>query len=421
MSRRPATERLLHATERLDRHPLALGVLVLVVVGFLSYLSVIAINGIPFSDPYRVRAEVPAGAPLLKDGDEVRIAGQRAGTVRDVAIGRNGGALLSMDLDEGPIGRDATATVRLRGLAGATYTEIDPGDVGHPLPEDGLIPPSRTGSGVELTDVVDAFDPSTAGALRRTLSTYGIGLLGRGADLNQVAGDLAPALTDAVPLLRAATPGDGELAGLLAGLRRTARGFATPGERDLAGLLGPAAATFGTLDARGADLQTSIDRLVPVSREARRTLPVADVLLAEASPTVRALTPTMDALARALPAVDGLLEQRRALPALSRLADRATPVLADAQPLLRELAPAAGSLAPLAEPLGSLSGYMARYAGDIFLAPDGFTRWGRFRYPDGQAPGARAVRFAPVFTCARARDPYPAPGAALDQEQPCRS
>ena len=54
------------------------------------------------------------------------------------------------------------------------------------------------------------------------------------------------------------------------------------------------------------------------------------------------------------------------------------------------------------------------------LGPTGFLRWGGFKYPDGQAAGARAVRFAPIFTCVRARDPYPEPGEALRQEQPCR-
>lgn len=95
-------------------------------------------------------------------------------------------------------------------------------------------------------------------------------------------------------------------------------------------------------------------------------------------------------------------------------------MLAAAQPLVGELRPSTAALNPIAEPLGPFSAYLARYRDDILLAPTGFLRWGSFAYPDGQAPGARAVRFAPIFTCIRARDPYPEPGAALQQEQPCR-
>jgi hypothetical protein len=95
-------------------------------------------------------------------------------------------------------------------------------------------------------------------------------------------------------------------------------------------------------------------------------------------------------------------------------------VLSAAQPLVGELRPSTAALAPIAEPLGPFSAYVARYREDIVLGPTGFLRWGGFKYQDGQAPGARAVRFAPIFTCVKARDPYPEPGEALQQEQPCR-
>jgi hypothetical protein len=52
-------------------------------------------------------------------------------------------------------------------------------------------------------------------------------------------------------------------------------------------------------------------------------------------------------------------------------------------------------------------------------APLGFTRWGDFRYDFGKGAGHKAVRFSMVFTCAHARDPYPAPGAAGKERSPC--
>jgi hypothetical protein len=62
---------------------------------------------------------------------------------------------------------------------------------------------------------------------------------------------------------------------------------------------------------------------------------------------------------------------------------------------------------------------MARYRDDLYRAPEAFTRWGANRYAFGMASGARAVRFAPVFTCHIARDPYPAPGTASRDRKAC--
>jgi len=417
--RRSLLERAAHGAERLEERSLALGLLVLAVAGVITYLSIIAINGIPFSDPYRVRIETPADAPLLKDGDEIRIGGQRAGQIRRVDLGAGGGALLDVDLDDGPIGRDATATVRLRGLAGATYLELDPATTSDPLPENGLVPRAQTHSGVELTDVVDAFDPGTAGAVRRTLGAYGRGFSGRGGDLNRALGDLGPALDATTPLLRAATTSRGELARLLGGAGRVARAFATPAGTDLEGLLPPAAITLTVTADRAAAIQSAITALPALAASAAATLPDADALLDDASVAVGQLRPAVVSLRDALPDVLRLLRRRADLASLSAIAERARPVLRAATPVLRELTPSAASLAPLAAPLRTLSEHLARYERDLFLAPDGFTRWGGFHYDVGQAPGARAVRFLPVFTCMRARDPYPEPGEALTHSQEC--
>lgn len=417
--RRSLLERAAHGAQRLEHRSLGLGLLVLAVAGVITYLSIVAINGIPFSDPYRVRIETPADAPLLKDGDEVRIGGQRAGQIRRVGLGASGGALLEVDLDEGPIGRDATATVRLRGLAGATYVDLDPGSASDPMPEDGLVTRARTRSAVELTDVIDAFDPGTAGAVRRTLDAYGRGFTARGGDLNRALGDLGPALETTTPLLRAATSPRGELARLLGATGRVARGFATPAGTDLEGLLPASAATLTTAADRRVAIGAAITRLPVLAGTAQAALPEADALLDDAEVAVRRLRPAVVALRAALPDVSRLLRRRADLASLSSLAQRARPVLRAAAPVLVELTPSATSLAPLAAPLRTLSEHLAPYERDLFLAPDGFTRWGGFRYGVGQAPGARAVRFLPVFTCMRARDPYPGPGEALEHSQGC--
>ncbi len=212
--KRPIGERLAHATGSLERQAVLVGVVVLAVIAVITYLSIIAINGVPFSDPYKVSVVLPADAPLLKDGDDVRIAGQLVGAVRGVNVGRDGRAVADLDVDRDrtPLGRNAHATVRLRGLAGAVYVALDPGDATTPLAEGATLPRAQSSTGVQLTQVLDTFDPATRSALSRTLSAYGGGLVGRGEHINRALSDLPSTLPELTRIARAASPQDGDLA-----------------------------------------------------------------------------------------------------------------------------------------------------------------------------------------------------------------
>lgn len=422
MRRTKLSTRVARATERLDRVPLLLGIVVLAAAAFVTYVSVIAINGVPFQGRYPVRAVVPAGAPLLKDGDEVRVDGQRAGQVRSVELDP-GGALVKMELTDGVVGEGARATVRLRGLAGLTYVDLERGDTSRPLPPGSTIPRSRTASGVELTDVVDAFDPPTRRGLGRSLSGYGVGLTGRGDDLNDALGDLEPALRRGRPLIDAFTPAPGEFSGMLAEARRAASAAAPPGSRELEALVPAAAATFGSVSERGRELGAALGALRPFEDEALAVLPEADPLLRDLATTADVLDPGIRELARATPDLNGLLARDQRLAQLTRLARGANPVLRPAQPLMRELRPAAASLAPFARPLGSLASAILPYDEEIVGGPAGFGEWGRFFYPGtGEAEDGlahRAVRFGVVLTCHFGRNLYPDPGTVRDQKEPC--
>ena len=85
------------------------------------------------------------------------------------------------------------------------------------------------------------------------------------------------------------------------------------------------------------------------------------------------------------------------------------------------LEPSALTLTPLIDAGYRLAVYVARYPDEVFAGPHGFTTWGKFAYDEGQAKGAKAVRFTPVFTCAPGRNAYPAPGEAATDREPCRN
>ncbi|HET9720878.1 MAG TPA: MlaD family protein [Solirubrobacteraceae bacterium] len=410
---------LSRAAQRLERHRLEFGLLVIAVMAFLSYLSIVAINGIPFASYEHLRALLPASGPILSRGDDVLIAGQRVGEVRSVVPVSNG-RLASMTINTGErIGRDARAIIRLRGLAGATYLQILPGNPRRPAPANFTVPLARSSTNTQLTDVIAQFDRATRAAMSRTLEAYGPAIGGSGTSINLALAQL-PSMLEAIrPILGAFSPAPGALAGMVHVFDLTTRGLAGQQPGDFGALLDSAARTLDAILSQRRALGRGIDELRPFSDAVQATLPLADPVLLDAAATARALDPTVSALDQALPGLSTLVGRSRQVAQLDVLARAADPVIAAARPALVRLWPAAASLSPLAIGIDPLAAYASRYAPDLLAAPTGFTTWGGFRYDQGQARGARAVRFAPIFTCSPGRDPYPMPGQALKERKPC--
>jgi phospholipid/cholesterol/gamma-HCH transport system substrate-binding protein len=391
---------------------------VVLLVGALAVvISITAINGLPFSHPYRVDAIVPGSGPIVRPGDEVRVAGRRVGEVREVEPAP-GGRRVTMELSEGEVGPGATATVRLRGLAGAVFVELDPGDAAAADPDGATIPRPDTASGVQLTDVIEGFDTNTRTALRRAATGYGAGIAGRGPELNRALADLPPVLEGVTPLLRALDPRPGALSALVADAG-TVTGALGAGAPALAELITASRELFEATASERRALGDSIEAAPGAQSELAKLTPRAAPLLDDLVTTSRQLTPAAQELERALPAVNGVLDRGPELGGLARLAAQASPLLDAADPLPAAYEPAALTLAPLVDAGEPLAEYAGRYRDEIFNGPYGFTTWGGFTYEQGEASGAKAVRFAPVFTCAPGRDPYPAPGEAANDRQPC--
>jgi virulence factor Mce-like protein len=412
--RRPS---LTHAAERLDRHHLALGIWVAAAAAVAVVVSVMAIDGLPFTNPDHLKAIVPADAPIVRPGDEVRVAGQRVGEVRGVDSTEQG-RQVSMDVSGVGVTEAASARVRLRGLAGAVYIELDPGN-GPDAPDGWTIPASRTGTGTQLTDVVAAFDRKTRGALSQSLVSYGAGMAGRGQDLNQALGDLPPTLERGTPLLRSINPRPGALSGLVADTGATLHAAAGSRDDDVAGLISGASGTLGATAAEHDALSAAISRAPATMDTARQVLPEADPLLDDLTRASRALSPGMRALSVAIPDVNALLANRPALDRLSDLARKANGTVGLAAPVLADLRPGLLTFPPLLSAAEPLTSHVGRFPDDVLAGPTGFTTWGNFSYDDGQAKGHRAVRFTPVFTCAPGRDPYPGPDQAGKDRQSC--
>jgi phospholipid/cholesterol/gamma-HCH transport system substrate-binding protein len=396
-----------------DRRRLWLGLAVVAVVAVAGWLSTVAINGLPWSSPYLVRLALPQGAPLLTSGDDVRIGGERVGQVQSVSLEGREWALATLALGSDKIGPGATARVRPRGLAGAVYVDLTPGRIARPFPSDSLI---RATAGVQLTDVISGFDATARQALGQTLTGYGTGFAGQGAATGSVIAEAPALLSDTSATLAAIRPESGSLEGLVGDATTVAGALAT---NALGQTVTAARQVIETTGSHAGAIGEAIDALPGVEQASSSVLPSANTLLGRLTSASKTLQPGVAALADSLPGLEGIERGGPELAVLAGVAGAATPTLKALSPVLAKLIGPASGLTPLSTPVSELATVLIPYRTELIEAPLGFTRWGNFTYDFGTGAGHRAVRFSMVLTCALARDPYPAPGAASKERRSC--
>lgn len=406
---------------RLERRRTLLGLIVAAIGMALAYIAWISVNGVPFQDRYELNAVVPASSPIVKEGDAVRIAGRLAGLITDVEP-HEGNVLVRMELEPGyaPVGRDARTNVRVKSLVYLTYLEIFPGDLSDPMPEGGTIPVGRSGSGVDLLEVVELFDRKARETLSNAVYDSGLGVAGRGEELNVALADLAPATEDLRSQLEAATSTPGAIRRTLRGAAGVTAGLEGEVPGDFAGLITGGSVVIEAVAGQSAPLGEAIDLLRPVEDGLIATAPAARRLLAEVTDLSHVLEPAVADLQRALPDVVRVLALgdvfRRQT---ARLTSVMNPVLTEATPVMRALYPTVASIEPLLESLNTMVERVSPYADDIRASSQGLISATRTRYPGGTAPDTSALRFAPIFTCHKPRDPYPGPGETRTHSQSC--
>jgi phospholipid/cholesterol/gamma-HCH transport system substrate-binding protein len=350
---------------------------ILVAVGFaLSCFGLLLFLWVAFGGPvplkpksYRFTADFPEAITLAQEAD-VRVAGVSVGKVKSLGLPEDGNATrveIELEPEYAPISSDARAILRQKTLLGETYVELTPGtqleeaeldglvgeDAVAPVPEDGHLDDAQVADQVQIDEIFNALDEPTRNSFRAWMQNSGIAIDGRGQDLNDAIGNLAPFSEDSSDVLgtlrrqeqalrgivrdtgtvfEALTARDQELAGAIVGSNRTFRALAS---RDEA-----LAETFEILPTFQIESRLTLERLETFARKAgpvfRDLRPVARDL----SPTlrdVRRLAPNARRLFKNLgPLIDAA---RRGLPALRDILDELEPVMVALDPFLANLNP----------------------------------------------------------------------------------
>lgn len=230
--------------------PLIKLIVFLVVTFLFTYVLAATISNASFGDTNSYKA-IFSDVTGLEQGDDVRIAGVRVGTVGDITIVRRlnkpAVAEVSFTVQKSrPLPADVQARLRYRNLVGQRYVDVEqgPGDSNKMLAPGGTIPLNHTKPAVDLTVLFQGFQPlvqgldsneinqlsleiiqtlqGEGGALQ-LLFTHLASLTGALADKDQLIGDVINNLTSVLTTLGER---DTELSQLIIQLRTFIHGLA---------------------------------------------------------------------------------------------------------------------------------------------------------------------------------------------------
>jgi len=132
----------------------------MVVTTFATSVLVVTIGNLSFADKTEYHA-IFSDATAVVEGDDVRIAGVRVGSVTDIEIVDRDQAEVSFEVDSTvSLTKSAQAQIRYRNLIGQRYIALTPGEGStEPLEEDDTIPLSQTAPALDLTVLFQGFQP----------------------------------------------------------------------------------------------------------------------------------------------------------------------------------------------------------------------------------------------------------------------
>jgi phospholipid/cholesterol/gamma-HCH transport system substrate-binding protein len=318
---------------------------------------------------YEFKTSFSEATQLAKQAD-VRISGVPVGKVEDIKDNKKTGrsdVTIEMDRKYAPIRYDARAILRQKTLLGETYVELTPGTkAAKEVPEDGRLPASQISPTVELDEIFRTFNKPTRLAFQTWMQSQAKSINGRGIDISDALGNLAPFSEDTERLLRILNVQRAVVRRLVS---NTGDVFAALTSRDgqLRSLIQNSNLVFKTTANRDQDLADTFVALPTFENEARKTLDRLDsfahnanpLLQNQLRPSARELSPTLVDLGRLAPDLKGFFHDINPLITASRTG------LPAARKVLTELRPVLGQFAPFLRSLNPALQFLGLYTNDI--------------------------------------------------------
>jgi phospholipid/cholesterol/gamma-HCH transport system substrate-binding protein len=294
-------------------------------------------------------------------GQLVKIAGARVGEIKDVVLTPDFKARIQMEVDRrfAPFRRDARCEIQPEGLISERFVQCEPGtpDAGALEPAGGqaaTVPVTNTSVPVAITDLFNIFRVPVRQRLSVVITSLGIGLAGRGEDVNDVLRRANPTLALTRKALNILGDQRRALRDSVIAVDKVAADLARRPGSVTAFLDEAAKVSTTTAEHRGA-LEQAIKRLPGLLDEVQPTLSRLNGVAADGTPVLRDLR-------AATPALNSLVDQvgpfsAAAQPALARLgvaSDTGRKTIKAARPVVRLLKSFAASAGPTGTSLNAL-------------------------------------------------------------------
>ena len=201
-------------------------------------------------------------------GNEVRVAGVTAGSVKSIQItvdpnsGQQFAAVqMSIDSSQWPLHQGTTIAVKPKGVLSNVFVDLQPGPQGNPsLGDKPFFALDQTRSPVGLDELSNLFDPSVRDSIRTQLQEGVLALGGNGAlDLNQTIFYANPLTKSAVPVTDVLAQRSPQLDKLNFEFDTISAEIARE-DSNLRPLIVNLNTLLGALAAREADLQGTLDQ-----------------------------------------------------------------------------------------------------------------------------------------------------------------
>lgn len=364
------------------------GLVVLVVLSGVLFLTFKAQTGMPFAETTEVRVLV-RDVHSLRANDAVRQNSKRIGRVGEIEY-QDGVALVTMVLDgDVDVYRDATVELWDLSALATKFVELDPGTPQAGALGDQPIPARQAQDSADLYELLEVLDPKTRDAATATLRAVGGGTAGHGKDLQAFLAQAPDLLGDAGAVSGALAAPEADLVGLLEDVD-TLSGRLRGREAELAQLVTQSADTLDALAAdSGRPLRATAQRLPQTLTHTDRAMTRLRTPLADTAAALRALEPGAEALARSEKDLRAFLREAvpvaHDVPGVAKLAIPAVEELTDTFGDARPLAPLVRqAIGDLLAPLLVLAPYSPEMA-QLFLR-------GRSFVSQGPQPGVRYAR-----------------------------
>jgi phospholipid/cholesterol/gamma-HCH transport system substrate-binding protein len=273
----------------------------LAVVALLAVIAVVAVILLRDGDTTTYRLRFQDAGQLVKD-DDVQVGGRRVGSVRAIKLTDDNQAEvdIAVDRDFAPLHEGTTATIRATSLSGIAnrYIALTPGANSRPaLPGGTLLGTDSTTSIVDLDQLFDTIDAPTRKALQQFIAGNAEWYAGRGAQANQAARYLDPALSSTRGLVDEVVSDQDTFNAFLQTSSRTVSALAQR-SGDLTNLVTNANTTAKAIGDENAALARALGLLPDTLRKAnttfvnlRATLDDLDPLVAASKPATKRLAP----------------------------------------------------------------------------------------------------------------------------------